>query len=94
MAKPKRPRDPNQIAKFVVDVATGDRELSADELPSARKEAGRKGGLKGGKSRMEALSEEERVRLAHFAATKRWHKKEGAPKQTGAPGQRSVKGKS
>lgn len=93
MPKPKRPRDPNQLAKFVLDIATGERTLPASEMPSAKKEAGRKGGLKGGKARMDALTEEERFKLAHYAATTRWHKKEGAPAKTGAPGQRSVKRK-
>ncbi len=48
--KPKRPRDPNQLAKLIVDIATGEAE---DVNPDAGKnraavELGRKGGQKGG----------------------------------------------
>jgi hypothetical protein len=40
---------------------------------------GRRGGLKGGKARAEALSPEERKRIAQEAARKRW----GPPKGDG-----------
>jgi hypothetical protein len=49
--RPKRPRDPNQLGKFIVDVATGevdDREPPTDKDPAAV-ERGRLGGIKGGK---------------------------------------------
>ena len=88
--KPKRPRDANQLAKLVIDIATGERE-NDKPTESARQRAGRAGGLRGGKSRMAALSEEERLRLAQQAASVRWSK-EGAPtKPAGAPMKRSVK---
>ena len=72
MAKaPKRPRDPNQLAKLIVDLATGEREeLSPKENPAA--ELGRVGGLKGGKSRAEALTPERRSEIARRAADTRW----------------------
>ncbi|MDE0003721.1 MAG: hypothetical protein OXQ29_13610 [Rhodospirillaceae bacterium] len=41
MARPKRPRDTNQLAKHIVDLATGD---TKDADPS-KAEAQRKGGL-------------------------------------------------
>jgi hypothetical protein len=42
MAKtPKRPRDPNQLAKLIADIATGEID---DALETAKQAAGRKGG--------------------------------------------------
>jgi hypothetical protein len=62
--KPKRPRDMNQLAKFIVDVATGEAELpelqnSSSEKNKAAVELGRRGGLKGGKARAESLTPEQ-----------------------------------
>jgi len=76
----KRPRDPNQLAKFIVDTATGLREdapLSAEEQGKnpAAVALGRLGGLKGGKARSAALSSQERRRIALRAANARWSKK-------------------
>jgi hypothetical protein len=71
MANPKRPRDPNQLAKFIVDVASGEIET----LPATPKEArARKGGAKGGPARARALSPEQRVDIARAAASARWKK--------------------
>ncbi len=48
---PKRPRDPNQLAKSIIDIATSDNP-SHDAPPESPAAAlGRKGGLKGGKAR-------------------------------------------
>ena len=48
MAKrPKRPRDPNQLAKVILDIATGEKENVKPAVPKAGQ---RKGGLKGGVS--------------------------------------------
>jgi hypothetical protein len=49
MTHPKRPRDPNQLAKSITDIATGEK---ADTAPNAEKDPaavalGRKAGLKG-----------------------------------------------
>ena len=71
----KRPRDPNQLAKLVVDIATGE----ADDQISAgkrRKPKGRAGGLKGGKSRAKRLTPEERHGIAKLAARARWKKQD------------------
>jgi len=67
----KRPRDASQLAKLIVDIATGEAE-EAKESTKAR--SGRAGGKKGGKSRMGALTPEQRVELAKKAAAKRWKK--------------------
>jgi hypothetical protein len=69
MPKPKRPRDTNQLAKFIVDLTTGD---ESEPKPSAKAIAGQKGGLKGGKARAEKLTPEERSVIAKRAAQKRW----------------------
>lgn len=68
---PKRPRDPNQLAKFVIDVATGD-VTPDDAKPTA--EARAVAGHKGGVARAESLSPERRKEVAAGAAAKRWKK--------------------
>ncbi len=72
----KRPRDTNQLAKFIVDVATGDAadEASDTGKDEAMSELGRLGGLKGGVARAKSLSAEERSRIAKVAANVRWKK--------------------
>jgi hypothetical protein len=67
--RPKRPRDANQLAKFIVDVATGD---ATDATPGDKAEGQRKGGLAGGKARAEKLSAAERSDIATKAAKARW----------------------
>jgi hypothetical protein len=70
----KRPRDPNQLGKLIVDIATGE----ADDAPKddgkdpAAVELGRKGGLKGGKARAARMTPDERSASARRAATARW----------------------
>ena len=69
--KPKRPRDANQLAKFIVDVATGEAE---DAAPVEKAEGQRKGGLKGGKARAQNLSPGRRQEIARSGAETRWSK--------------------
>jgi hypothetical protein len=72
MAKPpKRPRDPNQLAKLIVDLATG-QASEPEPKTSPMGELGRAGGLKGGAARAAALSPERRREIAKSAASKRW----------------------
>lgn len=67
--RPKRPRDANQLAKFIVDVATGeDVELEPDTS------AQRKGGKKGGEKRAASLTPKQREEMARIAAEARWKK--------------------
>ena len=78
MTNYKRPRDPNQLAKLITDIAVGeekDIDLDAGKDPAAV-ELGRKGGKKGGKSRAKALTSEQRKEIAKKAAQKRWNKDE------------------
>jgi len=73
--KPKRPRDPNQLAAAVVAEAVGDappEEL--DTRDPAAVSLGRRGGLKGGKARAEKLSPERRKEIAKKANEARWKK--------------------
>jgi hypothetical protein len=75
----KRPRDPNQLAKFVVDVATGGRKDDATAPEMGKNPAavalGRLGGAKGGIARAASLSPEDRRRIAAEAAKARWGNK-------------------
>jgi hypothetical protein len=74
---PKRPRDLNQLAKFIVDVATGQTDLP-EESPDGKNPAavalGKLGGLKGGKARAKKLSKKQRQAIARKAAAARWNK--------------------
>ena len=72
MAKrPARPRDPNQLGKLIVDIATG---RMANVKPAAPNLARRKGGVKGGEARKQRLTPEERREIAKTAAQARWKK--------------------
>lgn len=66
---PKRPRDPNQLAKLIADIATGDAQ---DKPPAEKAEGQVKGGKIGGKARAEKLTPEERSEIAKKAAKARW----------------------
>lgn len=80
MSKPKRPRDPNQLAHLIAQIATGEiQDLKTDDGKDASAVAlGRKGGLKGGKARAKKLTPAERSAIAKKAATSRWHEQAGA----------------
>lgn len=77
MAKAKRPKDTNQLAKLITDIATGETEDTkpAEGKNPAAVELGRLGGLKGGKARASKLTPEQRQEIAKKAAGKRWNKK-------------------
>ena|SRR5260370_652280 len=68
MSHPKRPRDPNQLAKSIVDIATGQApNVPPDDKDPAAVQRGRLGGLKGGKARAEKMTAEERKASAKAA---------------------------
>jgi hypothetical protein len=76
----KRPRDPNQLAKFIVDAATGageDRKATPKQRVKnpAAVALGRLGGLKGGKARAASLTDGEKRDIAKRAAEARWANK-------------------
>jgi hypothetical protein len=74
----KRPSDPNELARQVVDEATGEAPpFDPDEgKDPAAVELGRRGGLKGGKVRAARMTPAERSEAARRAANARWHKPE------------------
>jgi hypothetical protein len=76
MAKhPKRPRDPNQLAKLMVDIGTGNvQDAPHDSDKGPMSSLGRIGGLKGGRARAARLPPEERRQIALKAARARWNK--------------------
>ena len=67
----KRPRDPAQLAKLMIDIASGEVE---DKQPAAKR--GRPGGLKGGPARSASLDPRKRQLIAQKAAAARWGKKQ------------------
>lgn len=69
---PKRPRDPNQLAKAIVDLATGESADPAPRPENPAAELGRLGGLRGGRARARALTDEQRREIATKAAAARW----------------------
>lgn len=78
---PKRPRDTNQLAKFILDVATGevdDRAPTPEEQGKdpAAVSLGRKGGKIGGIARAAKLTPQEREEAARLAASARWRKRD------------------
>jgi hypothetical protein len=79
--RPRRPRDPNQLAKRIIDIATGEAEdidsalvIDSTKNPHAV-ELGRLGGKKGGPARANNLSAKERSEIAKNAARHRWAKR-------------------
>jgi len=77
IGKGKRPRDTNQLAKWIVDLSTGripTPDPNQGKSPAAIKR-GRAGGLKGGNVRAAILTPEQRRQIAKRAATARWQKK-------------------
>src|SRR5260370_20344215 len=74
----KRPRDLNQSAKHMVDLATGSAQEPAP-MPSnkdaAAVELGRRGGLKGGKAPAAKMTAKQREASARKGAKARWELK-------------------
>ena len=74
MKHPKRPRDTNQLAHMIAQLATGElADVKTDDgKDPAAVALGRKGGLKGGKARAEKLTPKQRSAIAKKAAAARW----------------------
>ena len=68
--KPKRPRDANQLSKFIVDLAAG------DEPEVLKYNADKSAKSKGGNARARSLNPEQRAEIASVAATARWKKRD------------------
>ncbi len=84
IGKGKRPRDPNQLAKWIVDQSTSENPPQPE--PAATTAApvnlseymaaiGRKGGQIGGKRRLKTMTKEQRSKVAAKAARARWKKR-------------------
>ena len=69
--KGKRPRDPNQLGKLIVDLATGAADEKAETVASKRASVA---GKKGGRVRAKVLTPRQRSEIASIAATARWKK--------------------
>jgi hypothetical protein len=72
---PKRPRDPNQLGKAIIDIATGqkpDRDPTPEE--QGKDPAAVAMGKKGGKARADSMTPEQRSEIAKKAAAGRWKK--------------------
>ena len=69
-------KDANQLAKFIVDQATG--EIPRPDPNKGKNghavSAGRLGGKKGGPARAEKLTSDRKKEIAQKAAKKRWGK--------------------
>ncbi len=74
MKRTPRPRDPIQLGKLMVHIATG-AVPDAVDIPTR----GQAGGLKGGVARRDRLSETERREIARRAAEARWKAAKGEP---------------
>jgi hypothetical protein len=82
ISKGKRPRDPNQLAKWIVDQSTTegapaepDTSLQArvpTDISEYMAKIGRKGGQIGGKKRLKTMTKEQRTKAAQKAARARW----------------------
>ncbi|MGA2166606.1 MAG: hypothetical protein ABSG62_00245 [Terracidiphilus sp.] len=80
IGKGKRPRDPNQLAKWIVEQSTAEAKPEAPgsepfNLSAYMSAMGRKGGTVGGKRRLVTMTPEERKKAAAKAAQARWGKK-------------------
>jgi hypothetical protein len=81
IGKGKRPRDPNQLAKWIVEQSTSDTPESQpvpvppSDLSAYMAAIGRKGGQIGGKRRLKTMTKEQRRKIAARAARARWKKR-------------------
>ncbi len=73
---PKRPRDPNQLGKLIVDISVG--EVEDERVPTPEEEgknpAAVEMGRIGGAARAARMTPERRREIAREAAKKRWGK--------------------
>jgi hypothetical protein len=83
IGKGKRPHDPNQLAKWIVEQSTTEAESTTPvpsnlappkELSAYMAAIGRKGGQIGGKRRLKTMTKEQRRKAAAKAAKARWKK--------------------
>jgi len=68
--RPKRPRDPAQLAKLIVDIAAG--EVEERDPDEGKDPAAAAMGRKGGAARAAPMDPERRAEIAKKAAETRW----------------------
>jgi len=68
-----RPRDPIQLGKLMVDIATG---AIPDAVDDGKHAGAAEIGRKGAEARASAMTSERRVEIAKAAATARWRRRE------------------
>jgi hypothetical protein len=68
----RRPRDPIQLGRLIVDIATGQVEEREETKVENR---ARGAGKKGGPARAASLTPEQRSEIARLAAAARWKKR-------------------
>ena len=75
MQKPKRPRDPNQLGKLIVDLSVGEADDSKNMPDDSGKDPAAVAlGKKGGAARAASLSKKRKTEIATNAAAARWGK--------------------
>ncbi len=80
MPTKRPPRDVNELAKYVLDVTTGEADKIEPPAKNPHAQAlGRIGGLKGGKARASKLTAKQRRKSAKDAANARWSKRDSEP---------------
>ena len=84
MQNPKRPRDPNQLGKLIVDLSVGEADDSQNMPDDRGKDhAAMALGKKGGAARAASLSKKRRAEIASNAAYARWGRRgKGKTKKT------------
>lgn len=69
----QRPRDPNQLGKLMVDIASGEvKDTISPKKKAPASHRGHAGGVKGGRARADKLTSEQRAQIAKRAASARW----------------------
>lgn len=76
MLQRRPPRDTNELARYILDVTTGDAEkIEPPEKNPHAQALSKLGASKGGQARAKSLSAKKRKDIATKAAKKRWSKK-------------------
>ena len=76
------PRDVNQWARYMVEQSTAEPEpVSQDEVSRVMALLGRRGGIIGGKRRLETMTPDQRSDAASIAARARWAKRKPIKKR-------------
>ena len=71
-----RPRDPIQLGKLMVDIATG---AVPDKVDDGKDAGAVESGRRGAMARVQTLSPQKRSEIAHRAASSRWQKGRAGP---------------